>query len=421
MTNMKMRGAASLAILAAALLLAALAAAQGGDLPSVDLEGFNGIPQSITLSGYPVLGSAEAPIQVIEYCSLGALDCAFYRQGAFPALLEQIVSGAVSYIYVPLTGEESSPTRNASRAALCAAEQGQFWRFSKTLYDALLQTSGDSDIAFTPDNLLAAVDALGIDRAAWDACMLTDRADQILAQAAADRNAEENFTGALLPFVKVNGVPTLPEAAGILDAISREMQPTIPSPDAAQPEVTLEPTIVVTFEPLLGEQIEPPLDIVLPPDWQFGYDTLLLDDVDVSVRAIPFAVYTGSVTGGEGTIVLLWGFPNLVAGNPFMPQDIEPDLWADGLRLLRLAIIEQGCNIGTDLRRSYVVGGKNAVGTQFAAVDCPELPDTRGWFAGVREGGINFVFYVFADPIEVLDSAEAELQAILDTVSFRVQ
>jgi hypothetical protein len=124
--------------------------------------------------------------------------------------------------------------------------------------------------------------------------------------------------------------------------------------------------------------------------------------------------------------VLLWGFPSLVPTNALDPASAllgtapAPDLFADGLRLLRLAVIEPACNIGTDLRRDYRVGGLAAVGTQFAAVDCPQEADTRGWFAGVQSGGLNFIFYVYADPITAMDMGRDELQAILDTVVFRV-
>jgi hypothetical protein len=180
-----------------------------------------------------------------------------------------------------------------------------------------------------------------------------------------------------------------------------------------------ETPIVVTVPPLLGQKIAPPIDVALPQGWQLvGYDTMALYDVD-TIRPLPLAVYEGPVTGGKGTIVLLWGFPSLIAGNPLATADPEPNLWSDGLRLLRLAIVEQGCNIGTDLERSYRVGNLAATGTQWAAVDCPELPDTRGWFAGLESEGLNFIFYAYADPITAMDTGSEELQAILDSVTFR--
>jgi hypothetical protein len=181
-----------------------------------------------------------------------------------------------------------------------------------------------------------------------------------------------------------------------------------------------ETPIVITVEPLLGQSFEPPVDITLPDGWLVGYDTLLLTDVD-AMRPVPLVVWTGPVSGGSGTIILLWGFASLIAGNPLEAQVATPtpDLWADGLRLLRLAVIEQGCNIGTDLRRDYRIGLLPAVGTQFSAVDCPTTSDTRGWFAGVNESGFNYVFYVYTDPIDAMTQAGEELQAILDTVRFR--
>ena len=206
----------------------------------------------------------------------------------------------------------------------------------------------------------------------------------------------------------------------MLAGISAFAQTTTPTPDDAALEVTAEATdelLVITVEPLLGQRIPPPLTIELPRGWRVGHDTLLLEDVD-ALRNIPFSVYTGPVSGGTGTIVLLWAFPNLVAGNPLTGSAVTPDLYLDGTRLLRLAILEESCNVGTDLRREYSVGGLAATGTQFAAVDCDELPNTRGWFAGLQQFNLNFVFYVFTDPIDAIDTAEDELQEILDSVRF---
>ena len=200
-----------------------------------------------------------------------------------------------------------------------------------------------------------------------------------------------------------------------------------PTPGSEVTAETTETPIVVTLPALAGEKIPPPLDITLPDNWQVtGYDVQVLQDVDTNIRGFPFAVYSGPVTGGTGTIVLYWGFPNLNLVNG--ASSLAPDVWSDGLRLLNLAVVEQGCTVGTDLKRTYRVGLLSAVGTQFSAVDCPELPDTRGWFAGVQEKGLNFVFYAYVEGAEVMDNndltafhaASDQLQAILDTVRFHV-
>jgi hypothetical protein len=51
-------------------------------------------------------------------------------------------------------------------------------------------------------------------------------------------------------------------------------------------------------------------------------------------------------------------------------------------------------------------------------VECPQLPDTRGWFVGLSAEGLNYVFYLFSDPIGAMDTGQSELQAILDTLVF---
>ena len=167
----------------------------------------------------------------------------------------------------------------------------------------------------------------------------------------------------------------------------------------------------------MGDPIPPPVEFDLPDGWQFGFDIRVFSDIG-ELRAVPFSFYTGPVTGGQGFIVMLWDFPNVI-GNPFLESG-QPNLYHDGLRYLRLLIVEAECNIGTDVQKIYEVAGREANGTIFSAIDCPdELPDTRGWFAGVWEQNVPFLFYAYTDPITAMDGdAQEELQAILDSAVF---
>ncbi len=230
----------------------------------------------------------------------------------------------------------------------------------------------------------------------------------------------------------VNGTMTALSAQQALSTLDT------PQPNVTfVPDFTLTPTeapLVITLPPTTGDKVPPPIDITLPQGWKVGYDAQVLADVEPNkFRVIPVAFYSGPITGGTGNIALYWGFPNLVTpSTDAMAQAVmgmtlaaapEPDLWSDGVRLLRSAVIESDCNIGVDVRRSYRIGLLSAEGTQWSAVTCTKskLPDTRGWFAGVKEQGINFVFYVFSDPITAMDTSSGELQAILDTVRFHVE
>jgi hypothetical protein len=270
-----------------------------------------------------------------------------------------------------------------------------------------------------------------------------------LALAACGQNAAPTATPAATLVPSLTASPTEDIEAAVVGTLTAmvPIEPTAtditltPTPEGTvdpnatpDPEASEEP-IKVTLPALAGQKIEPPLDIALPADWQVvGADVQVLPDLDGSIRGFPFKVFRGPVTGGTGTIVLYWGFPNLnlASGDTTVQMmtgtQVAPDLWSDGLRILNLAVVEQGCTVGTDLKRSYRVGNLSATGTQFSAVNCPELPDTRGWFAGVQEKGLNFVFYVYVEGAQVMDNANLDafrnasdqLQAILDTVQFRV-
>jgi len=198
----------------------------------------------------------------------------------------------------------------------------------------------------------------------------------------------------------------------------------------AMPTNTLMPTITFTpsrtpvpMELIPAEGDVPPITIDLPEDWRTQYYALPIQDVDGSLRPLQIAAYDGPVTGGTGFIVLIWGFPNVNVMDSLTNTRRET-LWLDGLRFWRLQINEIDCNIGSDLQRDFMVGGLPAVGTFISAINCPNDPDTAGWFAGLESEGMNFLFYAFTDPreaIEVDGAAPAELQGLLNTVQFRVQ
>lgn len=210
--------------------------------------------------------------------------------------------------------------------------------------------------------------------------------------------------------------PTLPPTATLppLPSATPFILPTA-LPSDTPPPITPSATPLLV-EPFAGEGIPPPLSITLPEGWHTHLDTVLYQDVAGIIKQ-PLAIFFGPVTGGSGSIVVLWDYIGVTTGNPFDPAYGQENLWIDGLRLLRLLVVEIGCNIGTDRQRSYTVGGLPAVGTQWSAVDCPQgMADTRGWFAGVDYNNTKVLFYMYTDPITAMDTAKDELQAILDTV-----
>ncbi len=185
-------------------------------------------------------------------------------------------------------------------------------------------------------------------------------------------------------------------------------------------------------QPALVLGSPPPLDIKLPPNWQYGFQSLPIRDWLVQA-SMNVAVYKGPVQGGTGTIIVLWGFPSLgppptasgaqlpgtVAAGTLSPDMRRQMLWADGLRLLQGTVVDITCNVGNHSRGEFMVGGQPAYGEYFAAVQCQGEPDATGWFAGLNQYGGNFIFYVMIEPPEAYNNGRAEMQKILDTVVFR--
>ncbi len=175
----------------------------------------------------------------------------------------------------------------------------------------------------------------------------------------------------------------------------------------------------------------PAFDIKLPTGWKFGYTVLPLREPSVEA-SMSMALYTGPVKNGKATIVVLWGFPSMGAaptlpgpgptGTPVpgvTPLDYQSQLlWSDGLRLLQGTVFDMTCNVGRYQQLTFTVGGQNAVGAYFNASQCPDTPDTVGWFAGLNQFGGNYLFYVYIDPVDAYNEGRAEVQKVLDSVQF---
>ncbi len=403
-------GAHRAPVIASLLFVCLLAAPLGAQ------SRYDGLPTTDSLQGFPEIGYPSALVDVKVYAAFDDPASAQFWAQTFDKLLQRVRNGEVRLIFVPLFGAgQIAGGRGAARASICANEQKVFWPYADQLFAWQTQYGAD---AFSGDRLLNGATALGVSQAQWGDCFTSDGPDSILNDAQRAANSEVSFNKT--PYVVVGDAPSLTDWDSLNYTITLALQQantSLATQVAATPEAAATPQVdKYTYNPLTGDHVAPPLSISLPSDWKYAYDALVLQDID-GIRPIPFALYQGPVTGGTGTIVLLWGFPNLVVGAPSGGL-VQPDVWTDGTRLLRLAVFEEGCNIGTDLRRNYSVGGMQAIGTQFAAVSCPQLPDTRGWFAGLRQFDVNFVFYLYTDPIAAMDKAEPELQAILDTVNF---
>ncbi len=171
------------------------------EIPEDAVALYEGLPQFTTPEGFPGLGDPNAPVQVVEYSSFDCPHCATFHRDTVPALVERVRAGDIAFIFVPLYGTGGIQNgQGAARAAICAGEQGAFWPYHSTLF---AWQSLYANTAFQGNRLGAAVDALGLNRGEWEACITGDLPDSVTAAAFAAASAVPGFGGT--PSVTVNG------------------------------------------------------------------------------------------------------------------------------------------------------------------------------------------------------------------------
>lgn len=193
------------------------------------------------------------------------------------------------------------------------------------------------------------------------------------------------------------------------------------TPTLSTPQIT-QTAFAGTLEALTHSDLTAPISITLPEGWvsnNFNLPLVWLDEV----RTVPFTYYSGPLADGQATIAVLWGFDNITPVElPALaaPETIDMfDLWSDGVRLLVTGLLEPGCNPGLDVEREFTVGDRSAVGSYFAAIECPETPDISGWFAILEVDDLNFAFFVYFEPRDRLTGdILQQMQSIIDTVRF---
>ncbi len=157
--------------------------------------------QTIKIETYdPVMGSADAPLTVVEIADFQCPYCAAASgqnqnivsmmqqnsaswQPSIPNLIKDYVdTGKVKLVFkqFPFLGTESD---SAAEASLCAADQGKFWDF----YDYLYSHQGNENSgAFSNDKLEKYASALGLDAATFNQCLSSGQHKDEVAQDKSD-------------------------------------------------------------------------------------------------------------------------------------------------------------------------------------------------------------------------------------------
>ncbi len=220
-------------------------------IPTETASRYDGLTTTRTDQGYTRLSRPDdirASVQVTLYCDFVSDGCQAFHDQVLDQVLDRVRAEDVSFTFAPLKGGIGN-SEGATRAAVCAADQGAFWKMADALY-SWLGLYGQVQ-AFTSNRLLTGVSNLGLNRADFDACIAGNRPTEIITTAAHESVGLTNFKGA--PAVAVNGVlvaddesNTVTDAASVLAAIDR----TLAQVKAAQatPEATASATSEATGE-----------------------------------------------------------------------------------------------------------------------------------------------------------------------------
>lgn len=138
-------------------------------------------PTGLTPDGYPYKGNSKAKIIIEEYSDFQCPVCARYTREVAPRLDEKYVkAGKVYYIfrYFPFLGPESF---RAAEAAACAAEQGKFWEYEHMVF---ANQRGENLGWFSDDRLIGFATRVGLDRGAFERCLLSGKYRDFIRSAA---------------------------------------------------------------------------------------------------------------------------------------------------------------------------------------------------------------------------------------------
>lgn len=121
----------------------------------------------VPVEGRPSLGSADAPLTLVEFTDFQCPYCARFHKETFPKLKANFVdTGKLRYVVVDLPLAIHDRAQPAARAAHCAGEQGRYFEMHSRLF-------GTRDLSEAHLEALA-TDA-GADAGAFRACMESGR------------------------------------------------------------------------------------------------------------------------------------------------------------------------------------------------------------------------------------------------------
>lgn len=135
----------------------------GIEVTPIDVSGFEGY----------TLGSADAPVEILEFADFQCPACGRHAVLTGPDIVQRLVAtGQVKLTFKDMPLDIHPNAVPAHMAAACSDEQGKFWE----MHDQLFYNQNDWATARRPDRIFRGyADAIGLDQAQYRECVSSRR------------------------------------------------------------------------------------------------------------------------------------------------------------------------------------------------------------------------------------------------------
>lgn len=207
----------------------------GGDAGEL-LAPIRPTPPELTDPANPLALASGSPTVTLEVWSdYQCPACGFWARTVEPDLVEEYVrTGRVRLIYRDFAfldgGRRGGESQQSAAAARCAGDQGRYWQFHDYLMENM---KGQNDGGFRRERLDLIASTIGLDMAAFDACLASDAPFEAV-KAETEQGARAGIGST--PTLAVNGqllqAGALPmtDLRPILDAAIAGSSPASPTP-----------------------------------------------------------------------------------------------------------------------------------------------------------------------------------------------
>lgn len=128
------------------------------------------VPQTakVSIKDSESLGSADAPVTVVEFTDYQCPYCLKFVNDTFPKLKTEFIdTGKVRWVVRDMPLGFHKNARKAAQAAHCAGEQDRFWEMRSVLFANAKQLE--------EENLPKYAETIGLDATAFKSCLASDR------------------------------------------------------------------------------------------------------------------------------------------------------------------------------------------------------------------------------------------------------